>query len=50
MKVSSPHLIGCDADVTMTVWIGAARVADVVDAALVVCISGHFGLFSTIEK
>ena len=43
MIVSSPHLIGGDADVTVSVGIGAARVTDVVDAALVVCISGHFG-------
>ena len=39
---SSTHLIGGDANVTVTVWVGAARVTDVVDAALVVCISGHF--------
>jgi hypothetical protein len=37
------RLIGSEADVTVTVRIGAARVTDVVDAAMVVCISGHFG-------
>jgi hypothetical protein len=39
----SARLIGSDADVTVTVQIGAARVTDVVDAALVICICGHFG-------
>ena len=36
MIVSSRHLIGSEADVTVTVWIGAVRVTDVVDAALVI--------------
>ena len=43
---SYSRLIGGDADVAVTVRIGAACVIDVVDAALVVCISRHLGLVS----
>ena len=41
MIVPSASLIRGDADVPVTVRIGATRVTDVVDAALVVCTGGH---------